>query len=211
MEGRPGGRFAELLAEPGVEEELHLGSRFGFMAFHGGSLEVGTDQIAVAAARAAGASVYVVRQPPQLRWHLPSREFDPAVSPALRARSSTTSRSRSRCTATAAPVAGPRSWPGARNRSLAARVAGAIEAHLPDYEVVHDLDAIPVELRGQNPANPVNRPPGGGVQLELPPRVRGNGPFWNDHPSRAEGRLTPHTEALIDTLAEVASGWPAPG
>ena len=100
---------------------------------------------------------------------------------------------------------------GGSNRSLAARVAGAIEAHLPDYEVVHDLDAIPVELRGQNPANPVNRPPGGGVQLELPPRVRGNGPFWNDHPSRAEGRLTPHTEALIDALAEVASGWPAPG
>ena len=64
MEGRPGGRFAELLAEPGVEEELVLGSRFGFMAFHGGSLEVGTDQIAVAAARASGASVYVVRQPP---------------------------------------------------------------------------------------------------------------------------------------------------
>ena len=206
MEGRPGGRFAELLAEAGVEEELHLGSRFGFMAFHGGSLEVGTDQIAVAAARAAGASVYVVRQPPQLRWHLPSREFDPAVSPALRAFVDHVE--------VALAVHGygrAGRWTtlmaGGSNRSLAARVAGAIEAHLPDYEVVHDLDAIPVELRGQNPANPVNRPSGGGVQLELPPRVRGNGPFWNDHPSRAEGRLTPHTEALIDALAEVASSW----
>ena len=77
--------------------------------------------------------------------------------------------------------------------------------------MVQDLDAIPLELRGQNPANPVNRPSGGGVQLELPPRVRGNGPFWDGHTSRAEGRLTPHTEALIDALVEVACGWPGAG
>src|SRR6476619_1268032 len=76
--------FAELLAEPGVTEQVVLGSRFGFMAFHGGSLEVGTDAVAMAAASAAGASVYVVRQPPELRWHVPSREFDPAVSEPLR-------------------------------------------------------------------------------------------------------------------------------
>ena len=54
------GSFAELLAEPGVTEQVVLGSRFGFMAFHGGSLEVGTDAVAMAAASAAGASVYVV-------------------------------------------------------------------------------------------------------------------------------------------------------
>ena len=142
-----------------------LGSRFGFMAFHGGSLEVGTDQIAAAAARASGASVYVVRQPPQLRWHLPSREFDPAVSPALRT-SSTTWRSRWRSTATAGPVDGPRSWPAAQPHPRGTRRRSHRGAP-PDYEVVHDLDAIPVELRGQNPANPVNRPSGGGVQLEL--------------------------------------------
>jgi phage replication-related protein YjqB (UPF0714/DUF867 family) len=206
MEGRPEGRFAQLLAEAGVEEELHLGSRFGFMAFHGGSLEVGTDQIAVAAARASGATVYVVRQPPELRWHLPSREFDPAASPALRAFVDHVE--------VAVAVHGygrAGRWTtlmaGGTNRALAARVAEAVEAHLPDYEVVHDLDAIPVELRGQNPANPVNRPPGGGVQLELPPRVRGNGPFWDGHASRLGGRLTPHTEALIAALAEVASSW----
>ena len=40
------GRFAELLAHDGVEEDLELRSAFGFMAFHGGNLEVGTDVIA---------------------------------------------------------------------------------------------------------------------------------------------------------------------
>ena len=79
----PDGMFAELLAHPGVEERCELAGRFGFLAFHGGSLEVGTDVIAAAAAREAGASLYVVRQPDDLRWHVPSVEFDPEVSPAL--------------------------------------------------------------------------------------------------------------------------------
>ena len=38
--------FAELLAMPGVEEQLELRSRFGFMAYHGGALEEMTDVIA---------------------------------------------------------------------------------------------------------------------------------------------------------------------
>ena len=206
MDEVPGDRFAQLLAEPGVEEEAVLAGRFGFMAFHGGSLEVGTDQIAAAAARASGASLYVVRQPDELRWHLPSREVDPAASADLRAfldhvEVAVALHGYGRAGRWTTLMA------GGTNRALAARVAAAVEAHLPDYDVVHDLDAIPVELRGQNPANPVNRPARGGVQLELPPRVRGNGPFWKDHPSRAEGRLTPHTEALVDALAEVASSW----
>jgi phage replication-related protein YjqB (UPF0714/DUF867 family) len=50
------GRFTELLAHDGVEEEeeVTLRSTFGFMAFHGGNLEEGTDGIAAAAARADG-------------------------------------------------------------------------------------------------------------------------------------------------------------
>jgi phage replication-related protein YjqB (UPF0714/DUF867 family) len=205
---RTGGRFAELLAEPGVEEELRLGSRFGFMAFHGGSLEVGTDPIATAAAQASGASVYVVRQPPRLRWHVPSREYDPAASDALR-------RFLDHVEVALAVHGYGRAgrWTtlmaGGRNRRLAQQVAAAIEARLPDYDVVHELDAIPPELRGQNARNPVNRPLRAGVQLELPPRVRGNGPFWDGHPSRAAGRMTPHTEALVEALAEVATAWAA--
>ncbi|MEQ1788513.1 MAG: poly-gamma-glutamate hydrolase family protein, partial [Acidimicrobiales bacterium] len=77
------GRFAELLAHEGVEEDLVLRSTFGFMAFHGGNLEEGTDLVAAAAAEQAGASLYAVRQPPDLRWHLPSIEVGPDESPAL--------------------------------------------------------------------------------------------------------------------------------
>ena len=79
------GRFAELLEHDGVEEDLELRSSFGLMAFHGGNLEEGTDVIAAAVAEQAGASLYAVRQPVGLRWHLPSVEIGPADSPALAA------------------------------------------------------------------------------------------------------------------------------
>src|SRR3954471_2358794 len=52
--------FAELLAHEGVEELCELRSPFGFMAFHGGNLEHGTDQVALEAAARAGASFYGV-------------------------------------------------------------------------------------------------------------------------------------------------------
>ena len=57
--------FAELLAHPGVEEVLELRGRFGFMAYHGGSLEEMTDVIAPAAAEQAGR--VVLRRPPARR------------------------------------------------------------------------------------------------------------------------------------------------
>ena len=77
--------FADLLAHPGVEEVCDLRSRFGLMAFHGGNLEPGTDEIAARAAERAGASLYAVVQPGDLYWHVPSVAFDPDVSPALAA------------------------------------------------------------------------------------------------------------------------------
>ena len=70
---------------PACEEVVRLGSRFGILAFHGGNLERGTDDIAAAAAERAGASLYVVRQPPDLRWHVPSVRV-PARAPPPRAR-----------------------------------------------------------------------------------------------------------------------------
>src|SRR5918995_2839165 len=75
--------LGDLLAHPGVEEVCELRGRFGLMAFHGGSLERGTDTIAAAAAERSGASLYAIRQPPDLSWHLPSVAFDPAASRAL--------------------------------------------------------------------------------------------------------------------------------
>src|SRR4051812_22792662 len=163
------GRFAELLAHDGVEEELVLRSRFGFLAFHGGNLEVGTDVVAARAAEAAGASLYAVRQPEGLRWHVPSIEVTPDDSPSLRAYLDHVDVS-----VALHGYGRDGMWTplllGGGHRELAAHLARHLRAALPGYEVVDDLDAIPLELRGVHRANPVNRCAAGGVQVELPPR-----------------------------------------
>jgi phage replication-related protein YjqB (UPF0714/DUF867 family) len=195
--------FADLLSHPGVTEMTELRSRFGFLAFHGG-LEAGTHDIAARAAAEAGASLYAVVQPADLRWHIPSHLVQPAMSPALAQFLEHVE--------VAIAVHGygrkGRSYEillGGRNRDLAARVAAALSTALPDYEVIDDLDRIPVELRGLHRANPVNRPRLAGVQLELPPRAR-------------DSELTAHlggvgipVDGLIDALAQVAAGWVATG
>jgi phage replication-related protein YjqB (UPF0714/DUF867 family) len=184
--------FADLLSTPGVEEVVELRSTFGFMAFHGGSLERMTDVIALEAAARAGASAYAVVQPPELRWHIPSHQV--AGSDGLRAflanvevAVSLHGYGRQGC------------WTqillGGSNRDLAAHLADHLGPALPHFEVVHDLDRIPRDLAGLHPANPVNQPAHGGVQVELPPRVRG---------------LTPHNypvEPLVDALARAATAY----
>ena len=202
-----GAQFAELLATPGVEEVLELRSRFGFLAFHGGSLERMTDVVARAAADGAGASCYAVLQPPDLRWHLPSIRFTPTASPAL-------ARFVEHVDVAVALHGYGRSgrWTslllGGSNRGLAAHLGRRLAAALPDHEVVSDLDTIPAELRGLHAANPVNLPPRGGVQLELPPRVRGLTPHWAGWSGPG---LPPPTEALVAALAEAAATWPVDG
>ena len=79
------GRFAELLAHDGVVEDLELRSPFGFLAFHGGNLEVGTDVVAAAAAARPGRRSTPCASPTGLRWHVPSIEVTPDESPALAA------------------------------------------------------------------------------------------------------------------------------
>src|SRR6266508_2779583 len=127
----PDGMFAELLRHPGVEEVCELAGRFGFLAFHGGSLEPGTDVIASAAARRCGGSLYVVRQPDDLMWHVPSVEFDTQVSPAL------TEFSEHVDVAIAIHGYGRENMfttllLGGHNRALAARLKTALEARLGD-------------------------------------------------------------------------------
>jgi phage replication-related protein YjqB (UPF0714/DUF867 family) len=198
--------FAELLAHPGVEEVLEIRSQFGFMAFHGGNLEGGTDTIARAAAERAGASCYSVIQPVGLRWHIPSTKVRADESPALALFLDHVD------VVVAVHGFGREGyWTslllGGGNRSLASHLAGHIRPALPDYTVIDELELIPAELRGVHRDNPVNRARGGGVQLELPPRVRGDGPFWKDHP---EGEPIPHTEALIGALADAATSFTGP-
>lgn len=190
----------ELLAQPGVEERVELQSRFGFMAFHGGSLERMTDVIASEAAERSNASLYVVAQPEELRWHIPSRLFDPARSTGLAAFLEHVDQ------VVAVHGFGRADMfttllLGGQDRELAAELAVPLRAALPDYSVVHRLDDVPVDLRGQHPDNPVNRARSGGVQLELPPRVRGLGPYWDGEADRDL-----HRRALVDALVDFARG-----
>jgi phage replication-related protein YjqB (UPF0714/DUF867 family) len=193
--------FADLLAHPGVDETCELAGKIGFFALHGG-LEHGTAEIALAAATRSGSSWYAVVQPPDLRWHVPSHRFDPAESPAL-------ARVLEHCDVVVSIHGYGRDglWTtlllGGDDRPRANALAGCLRRTLPEYEVLDDLGAIPRELRGLDPRNPVNRARGGGVQLELPPRVRGMGPHWAAH---AGAGPVSHTESLIDGLVEFANG-----
>jgi phage replication-related protein YjqB (UPF0714/DUF867 family) len=162
--------WAELLGHPDVTETATLRSGFGFMAFHGG-LEAGTLEIAEAAARDGGASLYAVDQPPDLRWHVRSTSVDPALSPLLAG-------FLGHVDAVVALHGYGRPRPrhpvlvGGANRELAAVVASALRWGLDGVEVIDDLAAIPTRLRGVHPDNPVNRVAGGGVQVELPIGLR---------------------------------------
>jgi len=192
--------FDELLAHPGVVEVLELRSSFGFMAFHGGNLEEMTDVIAAEAAARAGASYYGVLQPSDLRWHIPSTSVRPEHSERLAAFLAHVD-----VVVTVHGYGRRGYWAslllGGRNRDLAEELASELRSVLPAYDVVSELDAIPRDLRGLHHHNPVNRPPRAGVQIELPPRVRGTTPLWGDWEGPG---LNPHTEALVQALAEVA-------
>jgi phage replication-related protein YjqB (UPF0714/DUF867 family) len=186
--------LAELLAHDGVVEEVVLRSRVGFLALHGGSLERETDVIAREAAAAAGASLYAVYQPDDLRWHVPSVRMDPADSPALAGFLDHVD------VVLSVHGYGREGWfttllLGGGDRALAAHVAQHLRAALPGYQIEDDLDVIPQPLRGLHPANPVNRSAGGGVQIELPPRIRLQGPNA-DAAARA---------ALVDGLVAAAT------
>jgi phage replication-related protein YjqB (UPF0714/DUF867 family) len=191
--------LGELLQEPGVVEDLDLGSRVGFLAIHGG-LEPGTAEVAQAAARGAGASYYTVQQPDDLKWHIPTHTIDPGEAPRLAAFLDHVD----------VVVSVHGYWRadlrmavlvGGANRELAAELGPLLRDALPEYEIVDDLDAIPVDLRGVHPANLVNLPRGGGVQLELPHPVRAVGPYGiGDGAARFRG----HGAVLVDVLAGFA-------
>lgn len=195
--------FSSLLTTPGVREVCELRGTVGFMAYHGGSLEAMTDVIARTAAARAGASCYSVIQPDGMRQHFPSTGVSAAASDSLteffdRVEVVITIHGYGRHGMFTSLLL------GGGNRALAEHVGTSLRGHLPEYEIVTDLDAIPRELRGLHPDNPVNVPPGGGVQIELPPRVRGAGPRWADWDGPG---LTPHTESLITGLVDAATTW----
>jgi phage replication-related protein YjqB (UPF0714/DUF867 family) len=203
------GVLSDLLAHEGVRECLHLGSPVGFLALHGG-LERGTFEIAQEASRRCGASLYAVVQPADLRWHVPSSSYDPSHSDSL-----TAFLEHVEVVVSLHGYGGLRTsddrWTtvlvGGSDRGLAARLSNRLRVALPQYTFLDDVELIPPTLRGVHPGNPVNRVKGGGVQLELPPRLRGYGRYWDDRPGETAVRgLRPHTEALVGALTD-QSRW----
>lgn len=202
--------FSDVLSLPGVQEICELRSRFGFMAFHGGNLERQTDHIAVEAALRSDASVYAVVQPPSLRHHYRSASVVPSASAALAAFID-------HCDIVISVHGYGRHghWEdlllGGQNRLLAEHTAAllgvALAAVEPNgYQLVTDLESIPKPLRGVHPSNPVNLPAQCGLQLELPPGVRGLTPHANQFP-----RPFAPVEALIGGLASAARSWTGQG
>ncbi len=184
--------LAELLTTPGVEERFVAGSPVGVCALHGG-LEQGTAEIAAAVANASGSSFYAVVQPDDLRWHIPSHQYNVEASDSLSA-----FLAHVELVISVHGFGGLRgaddrwvtSLLGGTNRALADETADALRRSLPQYHWITDMNVIPAHLRGMHPRNPVNIAPGGGVQIELPPRVRRAGDDYN---------------ALVTTLAAVAT------
>ncbi len=161
--------LAELLATEGVREEVAIRGQVGVMALHGG-LEIATSSAARRCAELSGASLYTVEQPSDFRWHVPSTAFDPRESPGLERFLSHV------LVAVSFHGFGRRRLEdsvlvGGRNTRLRRRIAYALDA-LTSLRVVTADDEIPAGLRGTHPANPVNLPSHGGVQLELSPQAR---------------------------------------
>jgi phage replication-related protein YjqB (UPF0714/DUF867 family) len=187
--------LAELLTLPGVREESDLRSRVGILALHGGSQDRGTEEIARRTAEEAGASFYAIVQPAGLRVHLTSRLHDPAHSPRLQAflahvdiAISVHGFGRDGFVFWVDPdrglvlepygpaLKGRQTGPlrgiilGGRNADLLEEARQLFRDRFPGYQVADERVRL-----GFHPDNPVNLPTAHGVQVELPPGLRGIG------------------------------------
>jgi phage replication-related protein YjqB (UPF0714/DUF867 family) len=216
--------LAELLALPGVEETCVLRSAVGFMALHGGSQDRGTNEIASRAAEQSGASYYAIVQPSNLRVHLTSRRHDPGQSQKMCAflRHVETAISvhgfgRDSFNFYLGPGSGPVIEPygpalrGRQTGPLRGIIVGGLNAALLDaacrilHERLPGYHAGSERVRlGFHPRNPVNLPSSHGVQIELPPALRGIGDLGEDLVPSEDGIVTDVVAALVE-LAERAT------
>jgi phage replication-related protein YjqB (UPF0714/DUF867 family) len=217
--------LTELLAIPGMREECILRSTVGFMSLHGGSQDRGTEQIARRAAELAGASFYGILHPSGLRVHLTSRLHNPDHSAHLRAflrrvdiAISVHGFGRDGFSLWIDPGRGLIIEP--YGPALRGRQAGPLRGIIVGGLNVPLLDAARRLFQGRfagyhvadervrlgfHPDNPVNLPSAHGVQVELPPGLRGIGDFGET--------LVPRTDDIVDDvvavvveLASLASG-----
>jgi phage replication-related protein YjqB (UPF0714/DUF867 family) len=216
--------LAELLTLPGVREECVLRSAVGFMALHGGSQDRGTVQIASRAAEQAGASYYAIIQPAGLRVHLTSRRHNPDHSTLLRAflkhvhiaisvhgfgRDSFAlwiDPERGLVIESYGPaIRGNQSGPlrgvivGGRNDELLKAARQLLNERFAGYHVADERVRL-----GFHPDNPVNLPSERGIQIELPPGLRGIGDYGEHFAPRQDGVVT-EVVAALEELANRAT------
>ncbi len=197
----------ELLATAGVVEYCELrSSAVGILAIHGG-LEAGTYEIAREVALRSNASLYCVVQPHDLQWHVPSHRYVTEQSARLAAF----------CAHVDIAISlhgyggmrdSDQRWTtsmiGGSRRDIAKQLGVHLTSSMGDhYQFISQLEEIPASYRGVHPRNPVNETRGAGVQIELPPRIRGNSPMWQGASRNACG-FVEHTEMLVSTLSQFA-------
>jgi len=197
--------ITKLLEREDVSEELELRSTFGFMAYHGGSLEKATDVIAREAAERSNSSYYGLIQSHEDPIHFASTQLLEEKSKSLKLfldhiQIVVTIHGYGREHLFYSVLL------GGRNRQLANHFAPILRTALQDYEFETVLEKIPKELRGQHTKNPVNYPPLGGLQLELPPTLRWNREEWGWSDSGGIGRAK-HVDQLIDALVLGVEQW----
>ena len=216
--------LSELLALRGVEEVCLLRSAVGFMALHGGSQDRGTHEIASRAAERSGASYYAIVQPPDLRVHLTSRHHDPDQSQAMQAFLGHVD--------VAISVHGfgrdgfslyvddgnglviEPYGPALRGRQtgpLRGIIVGGLNAALVDVACQVLGDRLPGYRAGServrlgfHPSNPVNLPAAHGVQIELPPALRGIGDLGEVLVPCHDGIVTDVVAALVEVAHRAA-------
>jgi phage replication-related protein YjqB (UPF0714/DUF867 family) len=210
--------LVELLALPGMAEECVLRSNVGFMALHGGSQDRGTEQIAKRAAEQAGASYYAILHPSNLRVHLTSRLYDPAHSAQLRVFlrhidvaisvhgfgrdgfALWIDRDRGLVVEPYGPaVRGRQTGPlrgiilGGLNVPLLQAARGLFQERFAGYHVADERVRL-----GFHPENPVNLPSAHGIQVELPPGLRGIGDLGEHLAPRQDGIVNEVVMALVE-------------
>jgi phage replication-related protein YjqB (UPF0714/DUF867 family) len=197
--------ISKLLDREDVVEELELRSSFGFMAYHGGSLEKATDVIAREAAERSNSSYYGLIQSHEDPIHFASTQLLYEKSEPLELflnhiQVVTTIHGYGREHLFYSVLL------GGRNRQLAEHFAPILREALPSYKFETELENIPKELRGQHLKNPVNYPPLQGVQLELPPTLRWNREEWGWSDIGGIGRAK-HVDQFIDALVLGVERW----
>ena len=193
-------------------------SAVGFMALHGGSQDRGTDQLARRAAEESGASYYAIVQPSWLRVHLTSRLHNPDHSEMLRSflqrveiAISVHGFGRDGFSVWVDPGRGPVIEPygpalrGQQTGPLRGIIVGGQNADMLDAarRLFHDRFAgyhvADERVRlGFHPDNPVNLPSAHGIQIELPPGLRGIGDLGEQLVPSGDGLVAEVVAALVE-------------